>query len=89
MIYLFLFCMHWYFTCMCVCVRASDPLDLHSYELPCGCWELNPGEPLEEQLVLLTTEPSFQPFIYLGCHLSQLALNSCLYLQRADIMSSL
>jgi hypothetical protein len=23
-------------------------------ELPCGCWELNPG-PLEEQLVFLTT----------------------------------
>ena len=23
----------------------------------CGCWELNPG-PLEEQPVLLTTEPS-------------------------------
>ena len=29
-------------------------------ELPCGCWELNPG-PLEEQPVLLTAEPSLQP----------------------------
>jgi hypothetical protein len=29
-------------------------------ELPCGCWDLNSG-PLEEQLVLLTTEPSLQP----------------------------
>jgi hypothetical protein len=29
-------------------------------ELSCGCQELNPG-PLEEQPVLLTTEPSFQP----------------------------
>ena len=29
-------------------------------ELPCGCWELNPG-PLEEQPVLVTTEPSLQP----------------------------
>ena len=29
-------------------------------ELPCGCWELNTG-PLEEQLVLLTSEPSLQP----------------------------
>jgi hypothetical protein len=27
---------------------------------PCGCWELNSG-PLEEQPVLLTTEPSLQP----------------------------
>jgi hypothetical protein len=29
-------------------------------ELPCGCWKLNSG-PLEEQSVLLTTEPSLQP----------------------------
>ena len=28
-------------------------------EPPCGCWELNSG-PLEEQSVLLTTEPSLQ-----------------------------
>jgi hypothetical protein len=26
-------------------------------ELPCGCWELNPG-PLEEQPVFLTDDPS-------------------------------
>jgi hypothetical protein len=31
-------------------------------EPPCGCWELNSG-PLEEQSVLLTTEPSHQPRI--------------------------
>lgn len=30
------------------------------FELPCGCWELKPG-PLEEQPLLLTTEPSLQP----------------------------
>jgi hypothetical protein len=29
-------------------------------EPPCGCWELNSG-PLEEQSVLLTTEPSLHP----------------------------
>jgi hypothetical protein len=29
-------------------------------ESPCGCWELNSGL-LEEQSVLLTTEPSLQP----------------------------
>jgi hypothetical protein len=28
-----------------------------SWELPCGCWELNLS-PLEEQPVLLTAEPS-------------------------------
>ena len=27
---------------------------------PCNCWELNSG-PLEEQLALLTAEPSLQP----------------------------
>ena len=32
----------------------------HSCALPCSCWELNLG-PLEEQPVLLTTEPSPQP----------------------------
>ena len=28
-------------------------------EPTCGCWDLNPG-PLQEQQVLLTTEPSLQ-----------------------------
>jgi len=28
-------------------------------EPPCGCWDLNSG-PLEEQSVLLTTEPPLQ-----------------------------
>ena len=31
-------------------------------ELPCNCWELNSG-PLEEQSVLLTTEPWLQPLV--------------------------
>ena len=34
-----------------------------SCELPCGCWELN-LDPLEEQPVLLTTEPSLQPLLW-------------------------
>jgi hypothetical protein len=29
----------------------------------CGCWELNSG-PLEEQSLLLTSEPSLQPELY-------------------------
>ena len=33
-------------------------------EPPCGCWDLNSG-PSEEQLVLLTTEPSLQPSLFL------------------------
>ena len=35
-------------------------------ELPCGCWESNPG-PLEEQPVLLTTEPALQPLLTGKC----------------------
>ena len=33
-------------------------------EPPCGCWDLNSG-PLEEQSVLLPTEPSRQPAVML------------------------
>ena len=39
--------------------KASDPIT-DGCEPPCSCWELNSG-PLEEQSVLLTTEPSCQP----------------------------
>ena len=42
--------------------RAPDPIT-DGCELPCGCWELNPG-PLEEQAMLLTSEPSLQPSNY-------------------------
>jgi hypothetical protein len=50
-------------------------------KLPCGCWELNSG-PLEEQSVLLPTEPSFQPsaFILLFTIYSALYLHSSIYL---------
>lgn len=41
-------------------VRAPGTGVTHDCEPPCGCWDSNPG-PLEEQLVLLTTEPSLQP----------------------------
>lgn len=39
--------------------KASDPLELElgMAESQCGCWELSPG-PLQEQLALLTAEPS-------------------------------
>ena len=45
---------------MCIGVKVFGTGVTDSCELPCGCWELNPG-PLEEQSVLLTAEPSFQP----------------------------
>lgn len=40
-------------------VRALETGVKDIYELPCGCLELNPS-PLEEQLLFLTTKPSFQ-----------------------------
>ena len=42
--------------------RAPDcmVISLDACKSPCGCWELNSG-PLEEQLVLLTSEPSLRP----------------------------
>ena len=41
--------------------RAPDPIT-YGCKSPCGCWEWNSG-PLEEQPVLLTSEPSLQPKI--------------------------
>ncbi len=46
-----------------MCIRdrttgVSNPIT-DGCEPPCGCWELNSG-PLEEQSVLLTSEPSLQ-----------------------------
>jgi hypothetical protein len=67
----------------CSCVqthqkKASDPIT-DGCELPCGCWELNSGPP-EEQSVLLTSEPSLQPFWILIFWL-QLSLLTCTELQ--------
>ena len=44
---------------MCIGIRSPGTGVTDSRELPCGCWELN-LDPLEEQPVLLTTEPSLQ-----------------------------
>lgn len=53
--------------CVCVCINTHSPLrgcyilwnwGYRQVWLLCGCWDLNLG-PLEEQTVLLTTEPSF------------------------------
>ena len=63
-LFCFVFNMHWCFAYMCVCVRVSDLEVTDSCELSCGFWDLNLG-PLEEQPVLLTTEPSLQPRQYI------------------------
>jgi hypothetical protein len=68
---LFLFYVYWCFSYIYVCVqclqRAMDPLELEligGCDQICGCWELN-LDPLEEQPVLLTTEPPLEtPFVF-------------------------
>ena len=52
------------YTIFCLCMpagqkRAPDPIT-DGCEPPCGCMELNSG-PLEQQAMLLTSEPSLQP----------------------------
>lgn len=69
--FLLIYCMYECFTCMYVCTpnaymmptkfRRGNLMPWNwSYRCSkptCRCWELNPG-PLDEQLVLLTSEPS-------------------------------
>jgi E3 ubiquitin-protein ligase NEDD4 len=38
-------------------IRSPGTVVTDCCELPCGCWKSNPG-PVEEQPVLLTSEPS-------------------------------
>ena len=47
--------------CVPTSQKGAPGLIIDGCEPPCGCWELNSG-PLEEQSVLLTTEPSLQPY---------------------------
>jgi hypothetical protein len=56
----YLFYLHWCFSYICEGVRCPGTGVTDSCELPCGCWELNPG-PLEDHLVLLVAKPSLQP----------------------------
>ena len=46
--------------CMPIGQKRAPDLITDGCEPPCGCWELNSG-PLEEQAMLLTTEPSLEP----------------------------
>jgi hypothetical protein len=65
-LFIYLFINYMYVHCSCLQIfqkRASD-LITDGCEPPCGCWDLNSG-PSEEQSVLLTSEPSFQPSNFL------------------------
>ena len=56
--------------CLLICPCEGDRCPgtgiTDSCGLPCGCWELN-LDPLEEQPVLLTTEPSLQSPLRVLC----------------------
>jgi hypothetical protein len=70
---LFSFFLNLFYTHACLCegVRCPGTEVTDSCELPCGCWELDPGPLEEQQLILLTAEPSLQSnlFIYLLTYL--------------------
>ena len=73
---LFVLCM--WVHCCCLQTqqkRALDPIT-DGCEPLCGCWELN-SEPLEEQSVLLTTEPFYSPQNLFVCLFVCLFVYSC------------
>ena len=49
-------------SCLQTLQKRASALLTDGYESPCGWWELN-SEPLEEQSVLLTAEPSLQALL--------------------------
>ena len=51
--------------CMPAGQKRAPDLIIDGCQPPCDCWELNSG-PLEEQSVLLTSEPSLQPLYILS-----------------------
>jgi hypothetical protein len=59
--------MHWSFVGMNVCVWVLNPLELKLQTVVSVHVELN-LDPLKEQPVLLTTEPSLHPPVYLSQH---------------------
>ena len=58
--YLFILCMCIHCSCLQTHQKRTSDFITDGCEPPCGGWELN-SVPLEEQSVLLTTEPSLQP----------------------------
>ena len=59
---IYLLCIHYsVYVYACRPEEGTPDLITDGCEPPCGCWELNSG-PLEEQAMLLTSEPSLQPW---------------------------
>jgi hypothetical protein len=63
-VFFFLISLLLYLSTHCSCLQTDKKrlpdLFMDGCEPPCGCWDFN-SEPLEEQSVLLTAEPSLQP----------------------------
>ena len=64
-IYLFIYCVHCSAAYMLAYQKRAPDFIIDACEPPCGCLELNSG-PLEEQPVLSTSEPPFQPGLILN-----------------------
>lgn len=59
---IYLFVIYKYCCCLQTHQKRASDLITDGCESLCGSWDLNSG-PLEEQSVLLTTEPFFQPYL--------------------------
>jgi hypothetical protein len=86
--YLFILCIQIH-SCSCLQTnqkKVSDSIT-DGCEPPCGFWELNSGS-LEEQPLILITEPSLQPlFLNIKCplkHLLQQNIISCVYFSKTS-----
>ena len=56
----YLFTIYYIYSVLPACQKGAPDIIMNICGPPYGCWELNSG-PLEEQPVLLITEPSLQP----------------------------
>jgi hypothetical protein len=59
LIYWFILCAYVYYSCLQAHQKRTSVQIIDGCKPPYGCWELNSG-PLEDQPVLLATDPSFQ-----------------------------
>jgi hypothetical protein len=61
---LFIICIWVHCSCLQTLQKRESDLMTDGCKPPCGCWDLSSG-PMEEQLVLLTAEPSLQSRVFL------------------------
>jgi hypothetical protein len=61
-IYLLIYLSYLHCSCLQTLQKRESDLITVGCGPPCGCWDLNSG-PVEEQSVVLTSEPSLQPHL--------------------------